>query len=257
MKILLTIVFAYGLLYANEGKKVFENKCLSCHKSFIDMSTLKVNFLDENNRLLKLEAPTLNQLSYRLKQRIGDPRGDNDMHRMEVFAFMSDYVLNPDRDKSVCLADVMKHFKTMPSLKGQISEDELEAVGEYLYDFDKTIEKEINETYEGFDSTLQTAQKEHKIIMIEAMSAECHYCRKMETKVLVDEEIQSILEKDFLTLKIDITKRKLPLGLNAELTPTFIFIDANAKIIMQIPGAWDKKNFLEILQEVKTKKDKK
>ena len=257
MKILVYVAFVYVALFANEGQKVFETKCLSCHKSFIDMPTLKVNFLDKNNQLLKLTAPTLNQLSYRLKQRIGDPRGDKDMHRMEVSAFMSDYVLNPDREKSVCLDDVMKHFKTMPSLKGQISEDELEAVGEYLYDFDKTIEKEISGTYEGFENTLKLAQKEHKIIMIEAMSETCHYCRKMETKVLVDKEISNVLEKDFITLKIDIGKRKLPLGLNTELTPTFIFIDENAKLIMQVPGAWDKKNFLEILQEVKMKKDKK
>jgi len=257
MKILLAIVLIYGLLCANEGKKVFEKKCLSCHKPFIDMSTLKVNFLDKNNTLLNLKAPTLNQLSYRLKQRIGDPRGDNDMHRMEVIAFMSDYVLHPDRDKSVCLDDVMKHFKTMPSLKGKITEDELDEVGEYLYDFDHTIEKEISETYKGFEETLKKAKQEHKIIMIKAMSETCHYCRKMEIKVLSNKAIQDVLQKDFVSIKIDVSKQKLPLGLEAELTPTFIFIDENTDVIMQIPGAWDKKNFLEILEEVKIKKDKK
>jgi len=51
----------------------------------------------------------------------------------------------------------------------------------------------------------------------------------------------------------------LPLGLKAPLTPTFIFVDANGKVLLNMPGAWEKEDFLLLLKEAKErhKKDKK
>lgn len=256
MKIILWILLCVSSVFGSEGQEVYEKKCASCHEKYISMSKLKDNFLDQNNTLLKLTAPTVNQLSYRLKQRIGDPKGDNDMHRMEVAAFISDYVINPDRDKSVCLEDVMQHFKTMPSLKGKISEEELEEVSTYIYDAEEKILKEKGVHYEGFDEALSRAKKEHKIIMIKAMSKDCHYCRKMEQEVMIEKEVTDVLKKDFITVMIDVSKMELPLGIKSELTPTFIFVDEDAKILMNIPGAWDKTDFLLLLEEAK-QKDKK
>jgi len=259
MKIIGLMMISAVLMMANEGKVLFEKHCISCHEPFIAMSKLKENFLDHNNTLLKLKAPTLNQLSYRLKQRTGDPKGDNDIHRMEVTAFMSDYVYYPDKDKSVCLDDVMQHFQTMPSLKGKVSEDELEEIGTYLYDFDNKVVKEKSVKYEGFDKALERAKKEHKIIMIKAMTKECHFCRKMDREVMIEEEVVKAIEKDFIPVSIDISVHQLPLGIKAEVTPSFIFIDENAKVLENVPGAWGKIDFLELLKEAKqsTKKDKK
>jgi thioredoxin-related protein len=245
-------------LIADEGKILFEKHCLSCHQPFVSMSKLKTNFLDHNNTLLKLKAPTLNQLSYRLKQRIGDRHGDEDMHRLEVTAFMSDYVYHPDKEKSVCLDDVMQHFKTMPSLKGKVTEEELEEISTYLYDFDNAIVKKKSLKYEGFSSALKTAKKEHKIIMIKAMTKECHFCRKMDREVMIEEEVIQAIQKDFIPVSIDISIHQLPLGLHTNITPSFIFIDENAKVLENIPGAWDKKDFLQLLKEAKLSiKDKK
>ena len=251
--------FMGNILLANEGQTLFTQKCASCHTPFIPMSKLKENFLDGNDTLLKLKAPTLNQLSYRLKQRIGDPNGDEDLHRMEVIAFMSDYVYNPDKDKSVCLEDVLSHFETMPSQKNKVTEDELEEIGTYLYDFDNEVIKKKNVKYEGFDKALQRAKKENKIIMIKAMTKTCHFCRKMDKEVMIEKEVIEAIEKDFIPVSIDISEHRLPLGLHAELTPSFIFIDKNAKVLLNIPGAWGKKDFLGLLQEVKVslQKDKK
>jgi thioredoxin-related protein len=244
-------------LVANEGKGLFEKHCASCHTPFIPMEKLKENFLDHNNTLLHLKAPTLNQLSYRLKQRIGDPKGDKDIHRMEVIAFMSDYVLHPDRQKSVCLEEVMQNFETMLSLQGKVTQEELDKIGEYLYDFDKKMIREKGVKYEGFDEALKRAKKEHKIIMIEAMSEDCHFCRKMEREVMIDDEVVNTLKKDFVSVAIDVRKHQLPLGLHTALTPTFIFVDENATILLKIPGAWEKREFMELLQEAKKRRKEK
>ena len=259
MKLMGLLIALVGSALANEGKILFEKQCMSCHTPFISMSKLKENFLDHNNTLLNLKAPTLNQLSYRLKQRIGDPKGDTDLHRMEVTAFMSDYVYAPDKDKSVCLEDVLQHFKTMPSLKGQVTEDELEEIGTYLYDFDNVVVKDKSVKYKGFDKALQDAKLEHKIIMIKVMTKECHYCRKMEAEVMTESEVVTAIENDFIPVAIDISVHRLPLGLKAEVTPSFIFIDETAQVIMNVPGAWSKEDFISLLKEAKlnAKKDKK
>ncbi len=253
MRIALAMLLYLHALYAMEGKEVYEKKCASCHQGYIPMSKLKENFQDYNNTLLKLTAPTLNQLSYRLKKSIGDPKGDNEIHRMEVAAFITEYVLYPDRQKSLCLDEVMQSFETMPSLEGKISEDELEAVSTYIYDFDEKVVEEHTVAYEGFETALQKAKDEHKIIMIKVMTKDCYFCRKMEREVMVEDEIVALVEKDFIPVAIDISTTELPLGLKTELTPSFIFIDENAKVLLNIPGAWGKMDFLEILREAKRK----
>jgi len=253
MRIALAMLLYLNALFAMEGKEVYEKKCASCHQGYISMSKLKENFQDYNNTLLKLTAPTLNQLSYRLKKSIGDPKGDNEIHRMEVAAFISEYVLHPDRQKSLCLDEVMQSFQTMPSLEGKISEEEIEAVSTYIYDFDEKVVKEHSVHYEGFEKALQKAKNEDKIIMLKVMTKDCYYCRKMEREVMVEKEVIELVEKDFIPVAIDISTTELPLGLKTELTPSFIFIDKNAKVLLNIPGAWNKMDFLDILREAKTK----
>ncbi len=242
------VVFA-ACLFANEGEKVYQTKCASCHEAYIPMTKLMENFVEKENKLLKLKAPTLNQLSYRLKQQIGDPKGDEEIHRMEVSAFISAYLNNPDKQKTVCLRDVIQYFDTMPSMKGQISEEELESVSEYIYDFDKKVVTEKGVKHELFDTALQEAQKTNKIIVIKVMTEHCRYCKKMDREVLVDDQVVKALQKDFVVVQVDITKSSLPLGLTAELTPTFFFIDKNKKVLQKVVGSWNVEDFLEILKE--------
>lgn len=253
MRIALAMLIYLNALFAMEGKEVYEKKCASCHPGYISMTKLKENFQDYNNTLLKLTAPTLNQLSYRLKKSIGDPKGDNEIHRMEVAAFISEYVLHPDRQKSLCLDEVMQSFQTMPSLEGKISEEELEAVSTYIYDFDEKVIAEKGVHYEGFEKALQKAKQEDKIIMLKVMTKDCYFCKKMEREVMIEKEVVAFLEQDFIPVSIDISTTELPLGLKTQLTPSFIFIDKNAKVLLNIPGAWNKMDFLDILREAKTK----
>lgn len=251
MKIVLGALCILGSLFAMEGKDVYEKKCASCHSTYIPMSRLTENFMEQNNTLLKLKAPTLNQLSFRLKQQIGDPKGDNDMHRMEVGAFIADYLNYPDKQKSVCMPEVIKYFETMPSMKGQLSEDEVEAVSEFIYEYENHVIEEKSIMYEAFEIALDKAVKEDKIVMVKATSKHCRYCKKMDAEVLVEDDVVKALQKDFIAVSVDVEERALPLGLKADLTPTFFFINKDKKVIKRIPGSWNKEDFLEILKEAK------
>ncbi|WP_281951702.1 thioredoxin family protein [Nitrosophilus kaiyonis] len=102
-----------------------------------------------------------------------------------------------------------------------------------------------------FDKALNIAKNSNKIVMIKAMSQDCHYCIEMERDVLNDKEVMKEINRYFIPVKIDIYKDNLPVDINVYLTPTFIFIDKNKKVIKKIPGAWHKEDFLNILDEVR------
>lgn len=129
-------LISFTFIWANEGEEIYKNKCASCHNGFVSVETLKKNFSKQNNTLLRLKAPTLNQLTFRLKEQIGDPRGDKEIHFMEISAFISEYVITPNRQKSICLPEILKFFDTMPSMEGQITEYELNKVSAYLYTYE-------------------------------------------------------------------------------------------------------------------------
>jgi thioredoxin-related protein len=214
--------------------------------------------MEQNNSILKLDAPSINQIVFRLKNRIGDPQGDEDIHRMEVDSFVADYLMNPNKSKSVCLPKVLKHFKTMPSMKGKISVDEIDAVSTFLYDYnpDDHVEKKLE--FIGYTKALERAKKENKIILLKLTREHCHFCKKMDREVFTETEVREALNKDFTVVEIDIGKEDLPLGLKKGMTPTFVFVHKDEKIMAKIPGSWSKKDFLDILKEaVKAKGEKK
>ena len=270
MKLLLAISIFFTLLLVAEnsdnediseinGEEVYKQKCASCHQLYIAPSQLIENFMEQNNSILKLSAPTINQIVFRLKSRIGDPKGDEDMHRMEVDSFVADYLMNPDKSKSVCLPKVLRHFKTMPSMKGKISVDEIDAVSTFLYNYnpDDHVEKKLE--FIGYTKALEIVKKENKVILLKLTREHCHFCRKMDREVFEEAEVRNALNKDFKVVEIDIGEEgSLPLGLKKGMTPTFIFVNKEEKIMAKIPGAWTKKDFLEILKEaVKAKGESK
>lgn len=258
MKLTLFMILTCFLYSNNLGKQIYDKKCSSCHKGFIPLSKLKHNFIDTNNTLLHLKAPTLNQLSYRLKKSIGDPQGDKEMHLMEISSFVFDYIITPDKSKSLCLPEIITFFDTMPSLKGKITEEEVDEVIEYIYDFNANIISQKSQKYSGnLKKALKQAEKENKIIIIEAMSEHCHFCKKMELEVMIDDKITSLLKKDFIFLQVDVSKERLPLGFKSLMTPSFFFVNSNAKLLLEMKGAWGIKDFIEILEEAKLKNKEK
>lgn len=81
MKVLSFLVFLLSSLLAlpqefnrdiyDKGEKIFDNKCSECHVKYMNIQLLMKNFIEENNELLNLKAPTGNEISFRLKSQIG------------------------------------------------------------------------------------------------------------------------------------------------------------------------------------------
>ena len=248
-RIVYIFCFVPLFLFGIDGERVYHEKCAKCHPLYIPADKLMKNFLEMNNSLLHLKAPSVNQLAYRLKQRIGDPKGDKDVQLMEVRAFLQDYLIHPDKQKSVCLPEVLTHFETMPSMKGKIDEEEIDAVAEWIYFFMPPKEEKRLE-FVDFDRAKRLAQATGKIVLIEVTSPTCHYCLKMERTTLIDPEIVRFIDRHFVPVRVDVSREKLPAGLKWTMTPTFFFLDAEGRLVKKVPGAWPKEDFLTILKEV-------
>ena len=116
----------------DKGEKIFENKCMECHQKSMPIPILMKNFIEENNKLLNLKAPTGNEISFRLKQQVGS-KDDIEFQLHQTNDFLKDYLYNPDLSKTICLEGVIRHFKVMPSMKGKITEEEIGEVNHFLY----------------------------------------------------------------------------------------------------------------------------
>ncbi|MEA1952834.1 MAG: c-type cytochrome [Campylobacterota bacterium] len=130
--LILLCIAAISLVGAEQkvdGEKVFDKACASCH---IKMITAK-----ETKKVFKtLKAPPMVEVSGQLKNNIEIVEDiDDDIHRAVVIAFIKDYVIYPHLDKSMCQAMALEKFGLMPSQKGKLSEEELNAVAAWVYDF--------------------------------------------------------------------------------------------------------------------------
>ena len=113
------------------GETVFDNKCVSCHiKTITKKETMKI--------FKTLKAPPMIEVSNQLKDNIKIVDDiDDDMHRAVVIAFIKDYVMYPHLDKSMCEAMALERFSLMPSQKGKLTEEELNVVSAWVYDYYK------------------------------------------------------------------------------------------------------------------------
>lgn len=117
-----------GTIALADGQATFEKLCASCHiKEISQKETMQ--------KLKSLKAPPMIEISNRLKSMISIKGRDSDVHRGVVIAFIKDYVTNPDIMKGMCQPMAFERFGQMPSLKGKITEAELQEVAEWIYDY--------------------------------------------------------------------------------------------------------------------------
>ena len=98
----------------SKGEILFTQKCASCHSTTRpkDMSTVVAPALMGVMRHLKMSHP------------------DKD----KAVAFIKDYVINPTKEKAICMPKKIERFGLMPSQKGNVTEEELEVIANWMFD---------------------------------------------------------------------------------------------------------------------------
>lgn len=109
-----TLLFTPSVYAQTSGAELFEAKCASCHVKTrpSDISTLVAPPIMGVARHVKM--------TYKTKE--------------EVVNFITEYALDPQESKAVCMPDKLKRFGLMPSQKGQVTKEELITISGWIYD---------------------------------------------------------------------------------------------------------------------------
>ncbi|WP_457746593.1 thioredoxin family protein [Sulfurimonas sp.] len=105
--------------------------------------------------------------------------------------------------------------------------------------------------FHTYSEAKEMQKKSGKIIMIDVIRTNCHYCRDMQVNVFDNEDMSQWLQKRFIAVKINLDFDELPLGLSVYFTPTFFFVNSEEQIVKKIPGSWDIKDFKELTKDIK------
>ena len=104
-----------------DGEKLIEKKCSSCHNLDLPPKTYE----DE-------KAPPMMAVAFHVKSFI---QTENESQRVpKAKEFVKDYVLYPAADKSFCDKASLESYGVMPSQKGKVTDDELEAIVSYMFE---------------------------------------------------------------------------------------------------------------------------
>ena len=98
----------------SEGKTLFTKKCASCHSTSrpTDMSKVIAPALMGVMRHLKMDYP----------------------NKKDAVVFIKDYVVNPTKEKAICMSNKIERFGLMPSQKGNVTNKELEVIANWMFD---------------------------------------------------------------------------------------------------------------------------
>jgi mono/diheme cytochrome c family protein len=99
---------------ADRAEVLFDTKCASCH------SKTKPTDMD------KVLAPALMGVMRHVKMTY--PNKD------EAVKFMVDYILEPTKEKAICMPQKIERFGLMPSQKGNVTEAELTQITSWMFD---------------------------------------------------------------------------------------------------------------------------
>ncbi|HEY9129500.1 MAG TPA: thioredoxin fold domain-containing protein [Sulfurovum sp.] len=134
----------------------------------------------------------------------------------------------------------------------------LEKFAEQYTEENKKIAKvEINEEnfasemkYEtNFDEAVKRSKKENKNIMLVLVSNYCPWCRKFEQRVLLKEEVNSIVQTNYIPLILNKEKDPFPKEFDTGFTPIIHFIDHKTqKSYKNVIGYNNKDEFTYILK---------
>jgi len=106
--------FTPSVYAETSGEALFEAKCASCHVKTrpSDISTLVAPPMMGVMRHVKM--------TYNSKE--------------EAVKFITEYTLNPQERKAVCMPQKLKRFGLMPSQKGNVTKEELTTIASWVYD---------------------------------------------------------------------------------------------------------------------------
>jgi len=140
-KIILIAIIATGFLSAAEqsGEELFKAKCAVCHKMGNPQTMDKT----------KMVAPALVGVATHLQQVFKT--------KEERVKHIKEFVVNPTKEKAICPS--VKKFGLMPSQKGNVTEEELAKIAEFMAE-----QKGMNQAVHNKMQSMEKKEKMFKMM---------------------------------------------------------------------------------------------
>ncbi len=160
------LLFLYGCNNTSnnyDGKALLKEKCSACHN--LD--------LPANWKASKL-APPIMAVTFHVYDLV-----DKDIATKYYSSkkFISNYVLNPSLEKSLCDKNSLKEYGLMPSQKNNVTKEELDAITTYMLNF-YTQENLLK--IQKQNDYLKSLSKQQKLIL----KYNCNSCHKIDKKLV-------------------------------------------------------------------------
>lgn len=105
----------------------------------------------------------------------------------------------------------------------------------------------------SYEDGMKVAKEENKDVFIEFYGDWCTFCKKMDEVTFSDPVVAEFLDKHFVLIKVNEEKnKKLVKKYLVRSFPWGYFIDAQGKDIGPVPGYWEPKQFLSLLEFIVT-----
>lgn len=104
-----------------------------------------------------------------------------------------------------------------------------------------------------WEEALELAEREDKLIFVDAYASWCGPCKRMSREVFPEEKVGEFYNENFISLKLDMEKdaegikfrKKYPVSA----FPTLYYVDYDGKVVLKVKGAQTASKFVEVGQK--------
>lgn len=111
--------------------------------------------------------------------------------------------------------------------------------------------REIDFTKESLEDLMKRAQKENKLIFIDAYTDNCQPCMKMAKNIFTQNNVADFYNSNFLNIKLNLSREYKELADKYKISgyPTFLFIDGKGELIHMASGYTPAEQFIDYGKE--------